>query len=45
LRLCRCDTRRGENVDKLSGAYDGIDLGDILANLIAEAFNQASGYD
>ena len=30
---------------QLASAHDGVDFWDVFANLVAESFNQASGYD
>ncbi len=43
-RWCRCcDSGGGQNVFQFSGSDDRIDFGNILANLIAEALDEASG--
>jgi hypothetical protein len=41
----RCKARGSENRFQLAGADDGVDLWDILLNLVTVAFNQAAGDD
>ena len=35
----------GENLLQLAGAHDGVDFGNVFADLVAEAFDEASGDD
>jgi hypothetical protein len=39
------DSCRRKNLFQLTCTYDSIDFGNILANIVAETLDQASGYD